>query len=387
MYVLSVLFVIHGCSPADTKPSTRNTAPGTTDPDSDADPDADPDTDPDTDPDSDPADPDADPDADLDSNTVLLTLQGEVTWTVDFDDPAETDCFYTRSYVGEEDRSAPWLCPACEAVYHLDVEIVAGRTDCFDRVSDREPTAQERHGFGDGVWYRSSTGAMIELGTATRDGDALTVAAMSTEPDRTGGPWSFTIGGTVMLGETVGDPIHGFRAPDTYACGWPKADPAPFTGDYTVVPGGTLPDGVFLDVCDEPVRLHDFAGSYLLIDVSATDCGPCQSAAAAEEGFVEELSAEGVDVWVVTLLVPSLSNTAASPTQRELTDWIEAFSLTSPVLADRLWGRSVVGGAMGEDFAYPAFVLVAPDLTVLMMDTGYVSFDPYRAAILAHLGM
>ena len=55
------------------------------------------------------------------------TVSGEITWTVTFDETAKaagaTDCTYTRQYQGVEDRSAPWLCPACEVMFRADVQI------------------------------------------------------------------------------------------------------------------------------------------------------------------------------------------------------------------------------------------------------------------------
>ena len=64
------------------------------------------------------------------------TLEGDVTWAVDFGPDSEAagmaDCSYTRHYSGAEDRSAPWLCPECDTVFQLDVELTSGRTDCYE---------------------------------------------------------------------------------------------------------------------------------------------------------------------------------------------------------------------------------------------------------------
>src|SRR5262245_46892447 len=57
------------------------------------------------------------------------TISGDATWQVTFDDAAKavgaTDCSYTRHYEGVEDRSAPWLCPACEVIFHADVQMTS----------------------------------------------------------------------------------------------------------------------------------------------------------------------------------------------------------------------------------------------------------------------
>lgn len=134
------------------------------------------------------------------------------------------------------------------------------------------------------------------------------------------------------------------------------------------------------------MRLHDFAGEYVIVDISAMDCGPCQSAAGSEEAFVEEMASAGIPVHVITLLAPSLSDTAGSPTQRQLQQWIDAFELSSPVLADRVWGLSVVGQPLGDNFGYPTFVVVSPELEVLEISTGFGSFDDMGATITADAG-
>ncbi len=317
------------------------------------------------------------------------TLVGDVTWSVDFGPDSEAagmaDCSYTRTYTGAEDASAPWLCPACEGVFLADVDLTAGLEDCFALVSTSEPLATEYLGYGGGVWYRGAGSWLTERGPATLDGDQLTISQTATA-EELGEDFGFDIAGVLTLGVEAGDPNRGFVAPETYACGWPKADPAPYTGDYAAAIGATLPDGIFADICEEPVRLHDFAGTYLIVDISAMDCGPCQSAADEEEAFVASLEAQGLPVHVITLLAPSLSNTAGTPTHAELQDWIDGFALTSPVLADRVWGLSVVGQQIPDDFGYPTFVVVAPDLTIVDIQVGFGDWSSLEEIIVADAG-
>ena len=52
----------------------------------------------------------------------------------------------------------------------------------------------------------------------------------------------------------------------------------------------------------ESVDLWDFYGSYLVIDSSQSDCGPCRSMAETEHEFVEQMQTAGIPVRVVTLL-------------------------------------------------------------------------------------
>jgi len=135
------------------------------------------------------------------------------------------------------------------------------------------------------------------------------------------------------------------------------------------------------------VRLHDFAGQYLVVDISAMDCPPCQSMAAAEPAFVADMAAEGIEVEVVTLLAPSLSDILGVITADELQDWTDSFSLTSPVLGDRGWGLYVIGDAVGEaSFGYPSWAVVTPELEVIELGVGFSDFEPMKDAIRAHDG-
>ena len=328
-------------------------------------------------------------DTDTVDTEARATLDGEMSWSVDFgtDSEAEgaTDCTYTRHYTGVEDRSAPWLCPDCDLTFLADVEMVAGLADCYAQVSISSPLESEYLGFGGGVWYRGAGSWLTEFGEVTVAGASVTVSHSFTA-EELGADYSFEIAGSLTVATDDGDPYGGFVPPDSYACGWPKSDPAAYAGGYVAAVGETLPDGVFTDSCAEPVRLHDFAGEYLIVDISAMDCPPCQTAAESEEAFVEEMAAAGIPVHVITLLAPSLSDTAGTPTQRQLRQWIDGFDLTSPVLADRVWGLSVVGQQLGDDFGYPTFVVVSPDLDVLEISTGFSSFDEMGATITADAG-
>ena len=87
---------------------------------------------------------------------------------------------------------------------------------------------------------------------------------------------------------------------------------------------------------------------------------------------------------MITLLAPSLSAILDPTPTQTLLDWTEEFSLDSPVLADRGYGYWLGKGALGDDFAYPSWVLVAPDLTVFEMGKGFSNFDGIGASIRTH---
>lgn len=319
------------------------------------------------------------------------TISGDMTWQVTFDDAAKaagaTDCTYTRHYDAVEDASAPWLCPSCEVMFTADVTMTAGQADCFTQISPNPPAETEWIGYGNGTWYRSPQGPLFELGTTT-----ITDTSISTEHTiianesaiYMGTTYDFLITGQFTQGQEEGDPLNGFVAPATYACGWPKSDAPPYGGNYQLLVGETVPDGIFKDHCDEPVRLHDFKGTYLIIDMAAIDCPPCNTMADGEEAFIADMKAQGIDVHVITLLAPLLSDVFGETSKTKLTNWVNKYDLTSPVLGDRGWGLAIFEPAIGADtVGYPSWVIVNPDLKVVAFDTGFSSWDDFKMSILA----
>ncbi|MFO0591985.1 MAG: redoxin family protein [Polyangiaceae bacterium] len=318
---------------------------------------------------------------------ALKTLKGDVTWNVTFDDAAKatgaTDCSYTRHYEATEDRSAPWLCPTCEVMFRADVTVTDGLDTCYKQVSSSMPSKTEWIGWSNGKYFRSPMGPTSEQGTAVVNGSTVDIAnQVLMQPLMAGGNLDFNVSGQMTIGEIMGDPQNGFNPPGTYACGWPKANPPAYTGDYVLAKGAVVPDGVFLDKCNEPVRIHDFKGTYLVIDMSAIDCPPCQQMATEEEAFVTAMKAKGIDVQVITLLAPSLSDVFGVTSQAKLTTWTTKYKLESPVLNDRGWGVAEFEPAIGADnIGYPSWVVVRPDLTVIDFMTGYGGWSEMQTRI------
>ncbi len=315
------------------------------------------------------------------------TLSGDITWKVTFDDAAKmagaTDCSYTRHYEAKEDTSAPWLCPSCEAAFLADVKMTAGLVDCFPQVSDIKPAATEWIGYSAGKFFRAPGGPLNEQGTSTVSATMVTMAnTVPASAAPKGGMLSFDVTGSFTAATEVGDPKNGWVAPATYACGWPKADPAPYTGDYSLKVGGMLPDGLFHDSCGEVVRLHDFKGTYLVVDMSAIDCPPCNTMAAAEEKFIADMAAKNIKVNMITLMAPSLANTTGTTTKKQLDAWIKKYKLTTPILSDRSWGLSTFGIAIPADMlGYPSLAIVDPNLNVLSFESGFGDFAAIEAEI------
>jgi thiol-disulfide isomerase/thioredoxin len=328
---------------------------------------------------------------------AVATVSGTVTWHVDFDADAEAagyvDCDYTRTYAGIEDRSAPWICPGCDVFFRADVEMTEGRNTCYGKFVQGDPAPTEVIGWGGGTYFRTPYGnvPLSQQGTSAIDGDTVTVANASDYPftDATGDHNAkFSIEGTLSRGTGTADPYWGMHAPSEYACGWTRSDRPEYTGDYTLKIGETVPDGVFPDGCGDPVRLHDLLGPWLIIDVSAKDCGPCQSMADSEHDFAEQMASEGVEVRNVTLLQVSLSDPYTTADEGDIYDWQFAFDLTDPILSDRGWGIGVLGvGAeaiTGEDFGYPTWAVVDPDGKVVSVNVGFGGWDAVADIIRAN---
>ena len=306
-----------------------------------------------------------------------MTIVGDATWNVTFDAAAKaagaTDCAYTRHYVGVQDDSMPWLCPACEVTFRTTVEMSVGLQDCFMQVSDIEPFPEEWVGYGNGKWYRSYGLPGSEQGTATVSTGSVSISNSVQDLEATqvgAGTMAFEIDGSFTLADEDGDPMHGWVAADTYSCGWPKADPPPYQGDYTLVVGETIPDGLFKDTCGDVVRLHDFQGMYLVFEMSAIDCPACQDMAGGEVSFIEDMKAQGIDVHVVTLMAPSLDDPFGETSKAQLDYWLTKFGLDSPVLADRSWGLSMFLPITQDETGYPSWAVVDPNLKVLRTGTG-----------------
>ncbi len=262
--------------------------------------------------------------------TGAETISGSLTWTIDFADDS-LDCSYTRTYTGTEDRSEPWTCPDCAVQF--EAEVAFDGIDCYESLgTGTQPSDVEYIGVGnDGTFRRASAVnyPMLEQGTVLLDGDTIEIDNQDEPEDQS---YLLTVEGTLERAHSDADPFEGWTPPESYACGWPKSDLPPYEGPWTIE-GDALPDGWFLDACGEPVRLHDFAGSYLVIDIAATDCGPCQQMATDAPAFEEEMAAQGLKVYGITLLAPSLAAILDDTPTGTLESWADSFDSPDPCSA------------------------------------------------------
>jgi hypothetical protein len=405
LLVLPLASLCLACPPRD----DTATPEGDTDTDADADSDTDTDADSDTDTDAD-SDTDTDTDSDTDTDPGAYpqipaeVVTGDITWTLDFDSEAEAggyaDCAYSRSYEGVQYLDQPWLCPACTHQFVGTAVMSAGFEDCYEPVfggdADRTeywgltwPTAQG----GQATFFRGATEnyALGELTTATdvhRDTpfDLAWDATYTFEDLQLDGTGSVTLAatGTVTLSTSSEVRIDDLRQPRAtdYACGWPRNNPGDLSSDWTLALAATLPTAWLEDSCGEKLDLWDLYGSYLVIDATQADCGFCLQMAQEAPEFLNEMEDLGIPVLFVSALGGGLSDVIGEPSDSTFQSYLAAYGTGDPLLKDRGYGYALFGGYLGEDLGYPAWAVVAPDMQVLSVQTGFSSWDEMGSVIM-----
>jgi hypothetical protein len=314
------------------------------------------------------------PDAWLD----VYAVEGSLTSSLH--DAGGDDCAFVTTYAATQDWSQPWTCPECEAQFVADVTV--DDEACYRRVHGNLPE-REYIGVAPNDTFLRATQANFPLqpvGFSSLDGDELSIDEALTSDDGS----TLTVEGTLTRTPTDADPWHGFAPPNAYACGWPKADPPTYDGPWEYHVNQTIPDGWFKDTCDESVRLHDLAGGYLVIDVSAVDCAPCQLMASKEAAFTSAFAKEGIDVKSVTLLAPSLSAILDDTPIETLETWKKTYGVSGLVLADRGWGYAIPEKFLGAK-NYPTWTVISPDLRAIAIGSGFESYQLIENAIRADL--
>jgi thiol-disulfide isomerase/thioredoxin len=318
-----------------------------------------------------------------------IQVQGEVTWTLEFDETAEakgfTDCAYTRTFSGTQYLDMDYLCPECVVQVQGTSTMTEG-LDCYSQISSSATTERTEHwGWSDAAFYRTGVeqGTLGELSefTAPAEGEEGSVGWASESELSVGGVMTLTATGTLSwwtdADTLLPDPWP--ASPASYACGWPTNDPGNLTIDYDIGVGKTFPNVRLTDQCGEKLALWDLYGSWLVMDTSQPDCGPCRSMAAEAEAFVEAMAAEGYDVKVVSFLGNGLSDPYGTPDADTHTAWVEDYGLTDPVLYDRGFAYALfptfVEEYSGESFGYPTWIVVDPDMNLVHGNVGFGSWD------------
>jgi len=336
-------------------------------------------------------------DASSEGTIPAVTVQGQVTWTLRFDADAEAlgyeDCAYTRSFEGTQYLDMDYLCPDCTVQVSGTATMTEG-LDCYSQISSApESERTEAWGWGDGGFHRSGRTQfpLGELSTFDDTGEGTEIAlAWESESELTdGGVMILSAAGSLTYQTDssilLPDPIPTRTEP--YTCGWPQNDPGDLALDYVLGVGKTFPNVYLKDQCGELLSLWDLHGSWLVMDTSQSDCGPCQTMAASAEEFVADMAAEGIDVKVVSFLGNGLSEPFGTPSAATLGTWVDSFGLTDPVLYDRGFAYATfpdfVTEYTGESFGYPTWLVVSPEMELVHGNVGFGSWDDVAEIIRA----
>jgi hypothetical protein len=317
--------------------------------------------------------------------------EGTITWTLAFDEDAEavgyTDCNYTRSFEGQEVIDQPYLCPSCDVTVKGTAVMSEGFDDCYEPLFGGEEEAIETWGFAqedgvaDAAFYRSNRENMLMGELTTIEGFALdTPFSLGWESGYDlikGGIMTLSAfgEGLVWLDESLEIEVESRRT-DPYLCGWPNNDPGTLSTDYVLALDATFPTANLEDACGEKLSIWDLYGNWLVVDISQPDCGPCQTMAAEMGEVLTALRDEGVDAHYVTLLGNGLSVPYEEPDSDNWSSWLTAFDDGEPILRDRGFGYATFQPYYGDDFGYPAYAIVRPDMTVAAVEKGWGSDTP-----------
>ena len=324
-----------------------------------------------------------------------IRVTGQATWVLDFDEEGESngffDCTYARTYEGLQYLDQPYLCPDCEVQAGGTATMTEGE-DCFAQISSAGPVRYEAWGFSQTGFFRSSPenqrlGELSEISLAD-EGEENPIGWSS--------DYDLTVGGTMNISAEgsfiwTTDPDTQLDLPGTghsgpYTCGWPQNDPGTLEIDYTLADGSVFPNAQLRDQCGEQVSIWDLYGRYLIFDNTQPDCGPCKNMAASSEDFAAAMSTRGIEVMMVSLMGNGLSEPWVEPEPATVNSWVSAYGLQSPVLADRGFGYGLMPPYFDYDYGFPAWMIVAPDMTLIKGGVGFSTWDEMDAIITEHAG-
>lgn len=310
-------------------------------------------------------------------------IQGRVVWTVDFDATAEaagkTDCTYTRVYTGRQRIDQDYLCPDCTWLGQATAEMTVGYENCYLQIDDAAQIREEVLGLAevDGSLHLMRTGNVNvsprDLAAIVGDASDFRFTSSSTSDVDEGGQVTLSLDGGFLIREDcfyADDPTVPLTEPS--ACGWPRNSPGGPNSTYLLVDGEIFPNVRLEDQCEGEVDLWDFRGRYLIVDMAATNCGPCQEMAAAAEAFKVKAEEEGLDVELITLLADSLSTVNLPADLATRQQWADTYGLSSPVLGDEGFAYALFPPYFEDGSAgYPTSAVIAPDGRLLGLYGGF----------------
>lgn len=145
--------------------------------------------------------------------------------------------------------------------------------------------------------------------------------------------------------------------------------------------GEVIPDFTMIDQFGNNVSLYQFYGYTIVLDFSASWCGPCQDAAPGMQELWEKYRSEGV--MIITILEENVYGNITSTDN--LAEWADAFGLELPVLggqtaADMFQAGCDAGVLTGS---IPDYLLIDADLR---LDTAFDNVEAYIEPRLQELG-
>ena len=154
---------------------------------------------------------------------------------------------------------------------------------------------------------------------------------------------------------------------------WPQGDDPSRLEGTGYKQGDVIHDFRMLDQNGEEVALWQFYGMVVLLDFSATWCGPCRVLAADAQETYADYADQGF--VYVTVLFENEDN--LPPLQSELQEWAELYELQSPVVSDDLGYAYTVEPNSG----WPALMVIDRDMVVAVERVVPTTDAAVRAAI------
>ena len=191
------------------------------------------------------------------------------------------------------------------------------------------------------------------------------------------------LSGTITRATLVGLALCGCAPSATLPVGesqWPQIAPQweAYDGSGDGQVGQKVDAFLFPDQTGALVDFRQFLGFVTVLDLGATWCGPCQTAAAESQELQDTLQAEG-PVWLMHVLLQDV--TSGPPDSADASEWAALFGLQFPVLADEFQTLE----SSWSVFTWPTVLVVAPDGTIVERFDGPVPAQDVTEAVLLTL--
>lgn len=170
-----------------------------------------------------------------------------------------------------------------------------------------------------------------------------------------------------------------------YACGWEHNDPGDL-GPIGAAEGQTVENLRLIDQCGEKVDLHDFAGGYRILFMTAQWCTAClEEAIELPDRTTTYRDDLGVDFsYVIAIFQDMMGENPADEVAAEYADVI-GVDKEIPVLADKV--RGVVDHTPYEGVDLPGKCLLSPEMELLDCWTGHGADEAALDRIRTHAGL